>query len=127
MKSLNHLICDSIIIIAFLRKVSIFVNLISHLLRSSFISLLKICSKCSMRNSEKKVYFRVKRTLLFEHFSQINRELQSTSDLQSIKNRQLIKTQKTQNRKVEINTCLRNQFALSSTKTIVWEIDQFII
>ena len=120
LKSLNHLICDRIKIVHIFRKVSTFVNLrnrASQLLRKSLISLSKICSRCSMRNSEKRVCFRVKRTFLLENSSQNNRELQSTSSLQSIRSRRLIKTQKAQNRRVWINTCLRNQFALLSTKT----------
>ena len=114
MKSLNHLICDNIIIVVSFRKTSIFVNSIDHaqLFRKNLISLSKICSKCSMRNSKKRICFKIKKTFFFENSSQINRELRSTSSLQSIKSRRLVKIQKAQNRKVWINTCLRNQFAL---------------
>ena len=95
LKNLNHLICDRIKIVRILRRVSTFVNLrsrASQLLRKSLISLSKICSRCSMRNSEKRAYFRVKRTFLLENSSQINRELQSISNLQSIKSRRLVRT-----------------------------------
>ena len=118
LKNLNHLICNDIKIDVSFRKVSIFVNFRSRVsqLQWSFISLSKICSKCLMRKSEKIVCFKIKWIFLLENFSQNNRELQSTSSLQSIKSRRLVKTQKIQNRKVWINTCLRNQFALFSTK-----------
>ena len=120
LKSLNHLICDRIKIVrSIFRKISTFVNLrsrVSQLFRKSFISLSRICSRCSMRNLKKRTCFKVKRTFLFENFFQNNRELQSISSLQSIKNRRLIKIWKTQNRKVWINTCLRNRFASFSIK-----------
>ena len=66
---------------------------------------------------KKKSLFQNQKTFFFENFSQNNRELQSISSLQSIRKYRLIKFRKIQNRKVWINTCLRNQFALSSTKT----------
>ena len=114
------MICDRIKIVrSIFRKISTFVNLrsrVSQLFRKSFISLSRICSRCSMRNLKKRTCFKVKRTFLFENFFQNNRELQSISSLQSIKNRRLIKIWKTQNRKVWINTCLRNRFASFSIK-----------
>ena len=113
LRSLNLLVCLNIKIVRLFRRISTFVN---QLLWSSLISLSKICSRCSMRKSKKKACFKVKKTFLFENSSQNNCELQSTSSLQSIRSRRLVKTQKAQNRKVEINTCLRNQFALFSTK-----------
>ena len=109
-KILDHLVCDSIIIVVFFSKISIFVNLT----RSSLISLSKICSKCSMKNSEKRVYCKIKITLFLENSSQVSRELRFISSLQSIRNRRLIRIRKIQNRKVWISTCLRNQFALFS-------------
>ena len=63
LRSLNHLICDRIKIVLIFRKTSTFVNLrsrASQMLRKSLISLSKICSRCSMRNSEETVCFRVK-------------------------------------------------------------------
>ena len=64
---------------------------------------------------KKKICFNIKWTLFFKHF-QIKCESSFISSLQSIKNRRLFRIQKIQNRKVWINTCLRNQFALFSTK-----------
>ena len=112
MKSLIHSICDNIIIVVFLNRILIFVNFV----RSSLVSLSKICSKCSMKNSEKKVYFKIKTTYFFKH-SQIKCKFLSISSLQSIRNRRLIKIRKIQNRKIWISTCLRNQFALFLAKT----------
>ena len=66
---------------------------------------------------KKKIYFRVKTTFLFE-YSQIKRESSLTSNLQSIRSCRLIKIQKVQNRKVWINTCLRNSFALIATNAL---------
>ena len=66
----------------------------------------------SLFQSQKNVFF-------FENSSQIKRELRSTSSLQSIRSRQLIETQKAQNRRVWINTCLRNSFALLSAKILL--------
>ena len=68
-----------------------------------------------MKNSEKKIYFRIKTTYFFKHF-QIKCKSLFISNLQSIKSRQLIKFRKIQNRKFRNNTCLRNQFVLFSTK-----------
>ena len=65
---------------------------------------------------KKKIYFKVKITNFFKHF-QIKCKSSSISNLQSIRNRQLIRFRKIQNRKIRNNTCLRNQFALFSTKT----------
>ena len=110
MRSLNHLICNNIKIAFCLREASIFVNLT----RSSFILLSKICSKCSMRNSKKRIYFKVKRTFLLENSSQNNRESSLTSSLQSIESRRLVKSRKAQKRKVWNNSSLRNRFALLS-------------
>ena len=107
-RSSNHWVCNSIKSALCLREASIFINLT----RSSFILLSKICSKCSMRNSEKRIYFRIKRTFFFENSSQNNRESSLTSNLQSIKSRRLIKSRKTQERRVWINSFLRNRFAL---------------
>ena len=64
----------------------------------------------------KRCYFKIKRTSLSQNSSQNNRELKSTSSLQSIRSRRLVKVQKVQNWKFWINICLRNQFALSSSK-----------
>ena len=66
---------------------------------------------------KKKFCFRIKITFFFRNFSQNNRKLRFISNLQSIKNRWLFKIRKIQNRKIWINTYLRNQFALFSTKT----------
>ena len=117
MKSLNHLICNSIKISLRFSKTLIFVNSIDHaqLLRRDFISLSKICSKCSMRNPKKRIYFRIKTTCLFKH-SQIKCKSSSISNLQSIKSRRLVKTRKARIRRVWISTCLRNQFALFSAE-----------
>ena len=107
-ESLNHWVCNSIKSALCLCEVSIFVNLT----RSNLILLSKICSKCSMRNSKEKVYFRIKRTFLLENSSQNNRESRFTSSSQSIESRRLIRSRKAQNRKVWNNTRLRNSFAL---------------
>ena len=117
LKSLDRLICNSITIVVFFRRISTFVNIASHL-RKSLISLSKICSRCSMRNSKELIYFRVETTFLFKH-SQNNRELRFISSLQSIRSRRLVRARKAQNRKIWINTCLRNQFALFSAKTFL--------
>ena len=108
MKSLNHLICNSIKIAFCLRETSIFVNFI----RSNLILLSKICSKCSIRNSEKRVYFRIRRTFLLENSSQNNRESRFISSSQLIESRRLVRFREVQSRKVWNNTRLRNSFAL---------------
>ena len=117
MRNLNHWIYNNIQIDFFFAS-STFVNFRNRIsqFRKNLISLSKICSRCSMRNSKKKVCFKIKKTFFFENSSQNNRELQFISNLQSIKKYRLIKFRKIQNRKVWINTCLRNSFALSSTK-----------
>ena len=64
LKNLNRWICNNIIIVVFFNKISIFVNFV----RSNFISLSKICSKCSMKNSKKKFISKSKQRIFSNIF-----------------------------------------------------------
>ena len=70
MRSLNHLICDNIIIDVFLRKISILVNFRNRAsqLRRSLISLWIIWVACSMKNSKKKSLYQNQMNVTFREF-----------------------------------------------------------